>query len=88
MNWCYCGKGSKGDLVTRLQQALSIDADGKFGSGTETAVKAFQEENGLTSDGLAGPATLAKLDIFEEFTEETAQNSYMPSDPDKWDKKH
>jgi peptidoglycan hydrolase-like protein with peptidoglycan-binding domain len=28
---------------------------------TEKAVKAWQEENGLTADGLVGPKTYAKL---------------------------
>lgn len=36
--------------------------DGKFGSGTRTQVKAFQTANGLTSDGVVGRATLAKLE--------------------------
>ena len=35
--------------------------DGSFGSGTLSAVKSFQTSNGLTSDGLAGPATMYAL---------------------------
>lgn len=35
--------------------------DGIFGSITEEAVKSFQEANGLKSDGVVGPATMAKL---------------------------
>ena len=31
---------------------------GNFGAKTETAVKRFQEENGLTADGVAGAKTL------------------------------
>ena len=54
-------KGSKGPTVLALQEALNIGADGSFGSGTEKALKAWQEENGLTADGIAGPKTLAKL---------------------------
>ncbi|MFR4008491.1 MAG: peptidoglycan-binding domain-containing protein [Christensenellales bacterium] len=34
-----------------------------FGSGTESAVKYFQRTNGLTADGIIGPATAAKLGI-------------------------
>jgi len=56
-------RGSKGETVKRLQQALSLDADGIFGSGTEKAVKALQKSNGLAVDGLAGPDTLAKMDL-------------------------
>ncbi len=55
-------RGSKSETVKRLQRALSLDADGIFGSGTEKAVKAFQKSNGLAVDGLAGPDTLAKMD--------------------------
>jgi putative chitinase len=54
-------KGSKGPTVVALQEALSIGADGSFGGGTEKALKAWQEANGLTADGIAGPKTLEKL---------------------------
>ena len=58
-------RGSRGSCVHELQQALNIDADGKYGPGTAKAVRAFQEENGLTTDGIAGPNTLAALGLFE-----------------------
>ena len=54
-------KGSKGDLVKKLQAALGIGADGDFGQGTENALKKWQDRNGLTADGVAGPKTLSKL---------------------------
>ena len=55
-------KGSRGDLVKRVQEALGIHpADGIFGSGTEAGVKAWQAQNGLVADGIAGPETLKKL---------------------------
>jgi putative chitinase len=54
-------KGSKGDLVKKLQAALGIGADGDFGQGTENALKKWQDRNGLVADGVAGPKTLAKL---------------------------
>mgnify|MGYP006210782981 FL=1 len=44
-----------------MQEALGITADGDFGPGTERVLKAWQEDNGLTPDGIAGPATFAKL---------------------------
>jgi peptidoglycan hydrolase-like protein with peptidoglycan-binding domain len=59
--------GSKGDAVKTMQDALTKlnyapgVADGKFGRGTENAVKQFQRNNGLTADGLAGSKTLALL---------------------------
>lgn len=54
-------KGSKGDMVKKLQAALGVNADGDFGQGTENALKKWQDRNGLTADGVAGPKTLAKL---------------------------
>ena len=54
-------KGSKGDLVKKMQSALGIGADGDFGPSTESALKKWQDRNGLTPDGVAGPKTLAKL---------------------------
>ena len=54
-------KGSRGDGVKMMQKALGIGADGVFGPGTERALKAWQHENGLVVDGIAGPATFDKL---------------------------
>lgn len=56
-------RGSRGDTVRKLQEALKIDADGIFGGGTEKAIRAFQEANGLKVDGMAGPETLGKLGL-------------------------
>ena len=54
-------KGSRGEGVKIMQEALGIGADGVFGPGTERALKEWQAANGLTADGIAGPATFAKL---------------------------
>ena len=54
-------KGSRGEGVKIMQEALGIGADGVFGPGTERALKAWQAENGLVADGIAGPRTLEKL---------------------------
>lgn len=53
--------GSRGDDVKELQKLLKINADGIFGRQTEKAVKSFQLENGLVSDGIVGQKTIAKL---------------------------
>src|SRR5687768_10679907 len=59
--------GSAGPDVKALQQklkALGFDpngVDGNFGPGTEKAVRAFQQANGLGVDGNVGPGTLAAL---------------------------
>ena len=50
--------GSRGPTVAAVQEELEIGADGIFGRGTEAHVKAWQEENGLTADGIMGPASL------------------------------
>ncbi|MCI5605234.1 MAG: spore cortex-lytic enzyme [Clostridia bacterium] len=61
--------GSRGQEVTNIQSRLkswgyySGSVDGVYGSKTETAVKSFQRKNGLTPDGVAGPATLAKIGL-------------------------
>lgn len=54
-------KGSRGEGVKIMQEALGISADGVFGPGTEKALKEWQAANGLTADGIAGPATFGKL---------------------------
>lgn len=54
-------KGSCGEYVKKLQRALNLIEDGKFGSLTEEAVKAFQKANGLKPDGIVGEKTWEKL---------------------------
>ena len=60
-------KGDEGPEVVTLQQALtelgylSGAADGNFGTGTQTAVKKFQEDNSLDADGIAGRMTQEML---------------------------
>ena len=58
--------GSTGESVKWLQWELNeagynLNIDGVFGSGTLTALKDFQSKNGLTVDGICGPATRTKL---------------------------
>lgn len=71
--------GDRNDQVKALQQALIAlgylegDADGIFGKNTETAVKAFQKENGLTDDGIAGAQTQSAL--FRLYSATTAAQS-------------
>ena len=61
--------GSRGELVTQVQQKLQKwgylkgAGDGVFGKDTYDAVVLFQQRNGLTPDGVAGEATLAALGI-------------------------
>ena len=78
--------GSRGNLVKKLQEALGIDADGRFGPGTKKAVMEYQEAHGLAADGMAGPKTLASIDAFKSsFNEETIQNSELRSDEESFE---
>ena len=61
MGMTFYKRGSTGAVVKQIQEALYLLADGIYGAMTEDAVKVFQRENGLTVDGIVGPATLAKL---------------------------
>jgi peptidoglycan hydrolase-like protein with peptidoglycan-binding domain len=67
--------GTVGEAVKKLQQALGVAADGRFGPATQKALREFQAKNGLDSDGLAGPATLAKMSGFKEMTAEVVKKS-------------
>lgn len=61
-------KGSNGPRVKALQQKLrklgylKTVADGYYGDSTVAAVRSFQSLNGLGVDGIAGAATLDKID--------------------------
>lgn len=54
-------KGSRGDDVRILQQALKLYPDGVFGPLTEEAVKQFQAKHGLKADGVVGEKTWALI---------------------------
>ncbi len=69
-------QGDSGSAVTTIQTKLKRwgyfdgPVDGVYGSKTTKAVRSFQQKNGLTADGVAGPATLKALGM-----EQTGQNS-------------
>ncbi len=62
-------RGSEGYTVRVLQYLLTgngyslpvYGTDSDFGAETEAAVKAFQQDNGLTPDGIVGKATWTSL---------------------------
>ena len=64
-------QGSSGEQVRVIQTKLKNwgyydgAVDGVFGSQTTQAVKYFQRKNGLTADGIVGPATLKALGMWE-----------------------
>jgi cell wall-associated NlpC family hydrolase len=49
--------GDRGSQITAIQQALGINADGDYGTGTTQAVKDFQTSHGLDADGIIGSQT-------------------------------
>lgn len=61
--------GSQGTEVRNIQSRLKQwgylngNVDGVYGTKTVEAVKKFQRKHGLTPDGIAGPATLAKIGL-------------------------
>ena len=69
-------QGDSGSAVTTIQTKLKRwgyfdgPVDGVYGSKTAKAVRSFQQKNGLTADGVAGPATLKALGM-----EQTGQNT-------------
>ncbi len=81
--------GMKNDQIVVLQTALKKlgyykkTIDGNFGTGTHAAVKAFQKDENLKVDGVAGEKTLALL---EEYTGVDFDLTYVPdydTDDDK-----
>ncbi len=75
--------GASGNQVKTLQTQLQAAGlysgaiDGKFGTATENAVRAFQRKLGLKVDGVAGTKTLAALSG-QNTTEDTATGTLRP----------
>ena len=74
--------GSRGSEVTQIQTKLkrwgyySGNVDGIYGTQTVNAVKYFQRKNGLTADGIAGPATLKAMGIMTSSTTSSNSSNY------------
>lgn len=74
--------GSRGSEVTQIQTKLkrwgyySGNVDGIYGTQTVNAVKYFQRKNGLTADGIAGPATLKSMGIMSSSSSSSSSSSY------------
>ena len=61
-NYPLLKRGSRNNFVFLLQFILNqyganLTVDGIFGSGTETAVRTFQQRNSISVDGIVGPNT-------------------------------
>lgn len=78
-------KGTKGEAVRVMQELLAglgydlgkYGADGDFGSTTQAAVKQFQQDCGLSADGIYGPKTHAAL--VERLAEEAEEDDDIPA---------
>jgi len=54
-------KGSTGKDVERIQRAVKVSVDGKYGTKTEAAVRAYQKRQKLKVDGKVGPKTWNRM---------------------------
>lgn len=79
--------GDRGDAVLQLQQKLkalghfSGAVDGKYGSDTEAAVRAFQRASRLSADGVAGENTLSALERAASTAQQPAQTPAPATPP-------
>lgn len=79
-------EGSRGEEVRQIQTKLSNwgynpgKVDGIYGKQTREAVIRFQKKNGLTADGIAGPATLKAMGIFSSSNTGSTGGNYSQSD--------
>jgi peptidoglycan hydrolase-like protein with peptidoglycan-binding domain len=89
-------RGASGDAVVELQRLLNLwivqtgstgvatlALDGEFGTATEMAVRTFQAVQGLTVDGIVGPATWAQLLAFDGMVPPVVAPAPAPSIPDQ-----
>lgn len=81
--------GSRGSDVTELQNKLNangykLDVDGIFGNQTQSAVKDYQQKNGLAVDGIVGNNTWKMIDLQgppqSGYTPTAAPNGYTPTE--------
>lgn len=63
----YMKDGSRGTRVGTVQEFLNLyldtqsSVDNQYGPGTIERVRSFQQSEGLSADGLAGPATYEQM---------------------------
>ncbi|TAE59361.1 MAG: cell wall hydrolase [Nostocales cyanobacterium] len=55
------GNQTTGAVMRYIQHRVGTVPDGIYGRNTEAAIKKFQQQNGLTADGIVGPMTWQKL---------------------------
>lgn len=73
-------RGSRGKTVSEIQTVLQKEGlylgeiDGIFGAATERAVRRYQENYGLTADGIVGSRTLKAMGLEESAAEDSYDN--------------
>lgn len=73
--------GSRGEEVRQIQTKLKRwgyykgNVDGIYGSQTLESVRYFQRKNGLSVDGIAGPATLKAMGIYSSGSSSSGSSS-------------
>ncbi|MCI8553833.1 MAG: spore cortex-lytic enzyme [Clostridiales bacterium] len=78
--------GSRSDEVRQIQTKLTRwgylndKIDGIYGPKTRDAVIWFQKKNGLTADGIAGPATLRAMGIYSSSSSGGGSGKFSQSD--------
>ena len=78
--------GSRGNEVKSIQEKLKRwgyytgSVDGIYGTQTVSAVKKFQQKNGLTVDGIAGSKTLAAMGISSSSSSSSGSSGSNSSD--------
>lgn len=83
--------GSRGTSVSQMQQILKQfgyypgPVDGVFGPQTKQAVKTFQQDSGISQDGIFGPITQAKLIEWQENPLKAQMNDPIVKDAMKTD---
>ena len=77
-------KGASGDSVVEIQKQLAVlgflasSVDGKFGPGTEQAVKDFQNANHIESTGIVDKETYDAIIVAEAAPKEQEKESFTP----------
>lgn len=56
--------GSNGEAVSKIQEYLKIPVSGIFDQKTKDSLIRWQKYNGLVADGIAGPNTYKKMNIY------------------------
>lgn len=77
----YLSPGSKGPVVSAVQQAVGAPVDGVFGAGTQAAVATWQTKHGLRGNGFVDEGTWRALLESNAVPPAPAQESNVTASP-------